>query len=35
MVANNSMCGVGIAYNAKIGGKQVFLSSAAYSIKMV
>jgi hypothetical protein len=30
MVANNSMCGVGIAYNAKIGGKQAFfLSSAA------
>lgn len=23
-VANNGICGVGVAYNAKIGGKEIF-----------
>ena len=26
MVANNDKCGVGVAYNAKIGGQSTFIS---------
>lgn len=29
-VANNDICGVGVAYNAKIGGESPYLSSISY-----